>query len=195
MEIGIGDRQVRVERHFASGIKRTCNQEIQPDRRIRVGSWLRILSFRNRCPRAMRSCRALHTARRRSATDILASAAVSITHHGRPRQRRDLTIRANPRHDSADRFLTGAGRRWRNRKSEVLAGHLEKAFQSGLDTCLCWRAIVVCRNFLRSQQDVGDLWRLTHRHDNVLQRTTTLFGVLAGKQCDHDPSAMTQINW
>ena len=50
MEIGVGDRQVRIERQFALGIKRACDQEIQPDRRIRIGSWLRILGFRNRCP-------------------------------------------------------------------------------------------------------------------------------------------------
>jgi hypothetical protein len=33
-----------------------------------------------------------------------------------------------------------------------LASRLEQAFRSGLDTCFCWRAIVVCWNFLRSQR-------------------------------------------
>jgi len=61
---------------------------------------------------------------------------------------------------------------------KCLASRPEKACQSGLDACFYRRVVVVCRNFLRAQQDVGDLWRLTHRHDNVLQRISTLFAAL-----------------
>jgi len=59
-----------------------------------------------------------------------------------------------------------------------LASRTEKARRSGLDACFYRRAIVVCRNFLRARQDVGDLWRLTHRHVYALQPTSTLFRVL-----------------
>jgi len=36
MEIGVYDRQVRVESQFALGIERARDQEIQPDGRIRI---------------------------------------------------------------------------------------------------------------------------------------------------------------
>jgi hypothetical protein len=78
---------------------------------------------------------------------------------------------------------------------ECLTSCLEKARWSSFDTCFCRRGIVVCGNFLRAEQGLVDLWRLTHRHDNFLQRRFTLFGMLAGKQGDRDSDAMTQINW
>jgi hypothetical protein len=76
-----------------------------------------------------------------------------------------------------------------------LASCLEKARPSSLDTCFWWRAIVVCRNFLCAKQRLVDLWRLTHRHDNVLQLTSTPFRDTAAKQCGRYPGVMTQINW
>jgi len=36
MKIGVYDRQVRVESQFALGIERACDQEIQPDGRLRI---------------------------------------------------------------------------------------------------------------------------------------------------------------
>jgi uncharacterized Rossmann fold enzyme len=54
---------------------------------------------------------------------------------------------------------------------ERLASRSEKTCLSGLDVFFSGRAVVVCGNFPRAKQDVVDLWRLTHRHDNVLQRT------------------------
>jgi hypothetical protein len=58
------------------------------------------------------------------------------------------------------------------------ASRPEKACRSSLDACFYRRVVVVCRDFLRAQQDVSDLWRLTHRHDNALQRISTIFAAL-----------------
>src|SRR6266481_526462 len=94
MEIGIGDRQVRIERQVACGIERACDQEVQPDRRIRIGSWLRILSLRNRYPE-QRYCAERPTKREQACGRCLNSSAVSIAHHGRAHRRRDLTVHAD----------------------------------------------------------------------------------------------------
>jgi hypothetical protein len=51
------------------------------------------------------------------------------------------------------------------------ASHPERAFGfKAFHTSLYLRAIVVCGEPSRSKQDIGDLWRLTHRH-GVLRRT------------------------
>jgi hypothetical protein len=74
------------------------------------------------------------------------------------------------------------------------ASRLEKVCGSGRDIFFYWCAVVVCRNFPREKQRIGDLWRLTHRHDNVLQRTSTPWAA-GDRQRRRHPSAMTQINW
>jgi len=80
-----------------------------------------------------------------------------------------------------------------------LASRPETGCRPSLDTCFYtgfWRhAIVVCRNLLRAKQRLVDLWRLTHRQDNVLQLTSALFGILLAKQYGGYSIAMTQINW
>jgi hypothetical protein len=71
---------------------------------------------------------------------------------------------------------------------KCLASCPETACRSSLDACFYKRVVVVCRNFLRAQQDVGDLWLPAHRHDNASNEH-------GGKQYRRDPNAMTPINW
>jgi hypothetical protein len=163
---------------FALGVERTCDQEIQPDGRIRIGSWLRILSFRNRCPEP-RNCADRRAERAQACGRCLNSFAVSNAHPGHARRRRDLTVHAGaPNMTTRIDFSKEQERGGAAENQKRLAGRTEKARRSGLDACFYRRAIVVCRNFLRAQQDVGDLWRLTHRHVYALQRTSTLLGAL-----------------
>ena len=46
MEIGVGDRQIRVERHLTFGVDVARNQKIKSDRRVRVRPWFGFLGFR-----------------------------------------------------------------------------------------------------------------------------------------------------
>jgi len=45
MEFGVSNRKIRIKRQLALRIDVAGDQEIQSDRRIRVGAWLGLLSF------------------------------------------------------------------------------------------------------------------------------------------------------
>jgi hypothetical protein len=46
VKLCIGDRQLRVKGNFALRVQVARNQEIKPDRRVRVRPWFGILGFR-----------------------------------------------------------------------------------------------------------------------------------------------------